>query len=277
MTLGSPSVDLPVAELRRYRALAEEAARRGAAVIRRHWTAAAERDADLQVKGAGDYVTAVDRESEEEILAFLAQTSPDVPVLSEEAGGRAGDVHWAVDPLDATTNFVIGFPVVAVSVALVAGGRPAAAAVTAPILRLSFAAARSEGTWSGNRRIRVSRRPPSRAIVATALPFRARHRLPEYLSAAERIFPAVEDLRRAGSAALDLAWVAEGVWDGYFELNLGRWDVAAGALLVEEAGGVVTDWSGGPGYLEGDVVAGSPQTHAVLLSATRAEEGGPGR
>jgi myo-inositol-1(or 4)-monophosphatase len=104
--------------------------------------------------------------------------------------------------------------------------------------------------------------------VATALPFRDRTLLPRYLPVLKGVFGRVEDVRRPGAAALDLAWTAAGVFDGYFELNLSAWDVAAGALLVEEAGGVVTDWEGGPGYIGGDILAGSPQTHAVLLDAT---------
>ena len=115
--------------------------------------------------------------------------------------------------------------------------------------------------------MRVSERPVARAIVATALPFRDRSILPRYLPVLEAVFDRVEDIRRPGAAALDLAWVAAGVFDGYFELNLSVWDVAAGALLVQEAGGVVTDWDGGSNYLSGNVMAGSPATHAVLLAA----------
>lgn len=227
-----------------------------------------------QEKGAGDYVSAVDRESEEIVVARLREATPGTPVLAEEGGGvHDADRYWVVDPLDGTTNYLIGFPAACVAVALVEEGRPVAAAVCAPLLGLTFSAARGHGATSGGRPIRVSARPPERAIVATALPFRAPDRLRAYLPAMERVFRATEDLRRVGSAELDLAWVAAGVWDGYFELNLRVWDVAAGALLIEEAGGVVTDWQGGPDYLAGDVVAGSPATHAVLLEAIGAEAG----
>ena len=115
----------------------------------------------------------------------------------------------------------------------------------------------------------VSTREPGRAVVATALPFRDRSLLPRYLPVLEAVFERTEDIRRAGAAALDLAWVAAGVFDGYFELNLSEWDVAAGALLVEEAGGVITDWEGGSNYMSGNVIAGSPATHKVLLEAVR--------
>jgi myo-inositol-1(or 4)-monophosphatase len=175
--------------------------------------------------------------------------------------------YWVVDPLDGTTNFVLGFPVVAISVALVEEGRPMVGVVLGPLLDLSFHATRGGGAWCEDRRLEVSERPPERAIVAVALPFRDRSLLGRYLPVMEAVFARVEDVRRPGAAALDLAWVAAGVFDGYAELNLSPWDVAAGALLVEEAGGLVTDWSGGPNYLGGEVLAGSPPTHAVLLGA----------
>jgi myo-inositol-1(or 4)-monophosphatase len=245
----------------------------GSEIVR---TRFAEHAARGEVKGAGDYVTAVDRESEEAIRSFLQRETPDIHMLGEESGGERGDWFWAVDPLDGTTNFLLGFPVVAVSVALIEGDRPVVGAVQGPILGLAFSAARGEGAWSGGRRIHVSRRPPDRAVIAMAFPFRAKHLAPKYTVALERVLTATEDVRRAGAASLDLAWVASGVFDGYFELSLSVWDVAAGALLVEEAGGVVTDWEGGPGYLSGNILAGSAQTHQVLLEAARMSADGAG-
>jgi myo-inositol-1(or 4)-monophosphatase len=226
-----------------------------------------------QAKGPGDYVTDADKLSESLIKDLLAREAPDIPVLSEEAGGERAPTYWAVDPLDGTTNFIIGFQAWSVSVGLISQGRPIAGAIRAPLLQLDFSAASGFGAQSGDHRLRVSQRPPEQAIVATAFPFRARHLMPRYRPAFDAIFERCEDIRRVGSAALDLAWVAAGVWDGYFELNLRDWDVAAGALLVEEAGGVVTDWEGGSDYLKGDVVAGSPQTHAMLLDAIRSVKG----
>jgi len=246
--------------------VAEEAVAVGAEIVRRRF---GEHTARGEMKGAGDYVTAVDRESEEAIRSFLRDATPDVAILAEESGGERGDRFWAVDPLDGTTNFLLGFPVVAVSVALVEGGRPVAGAIHAPVLGLSFSAARGLGAWSGSEPIRVSPRPPERAIVAMAFPFRAKSLMPRYQAALGKVIALTEDVRRAGAASLDLAWVATGVFDGYFELNLSVWDIAAGALLVEEAGGVVTDWEGGAGYLSGNIIAGSPQTHRVLLDAAR--------
>jgi myo-inositol-1(or 4)-monophosphatase len=215
-------------------------------------------------------VTTVDRESEQAIRRLLLRAAPDVPVLGEEGGGERHGLHWAVDPLDGTTNFMLGLPVVAVSVALVDSGVPLVGAVRAPLLDLTFSGARGLGAWSDGIRLQVSERPASRAIVATGFPFRDRSFVPVYLPAFVRILARSEDLRRAGSAALDLAWVAAGVFDGFFELNLSEWDVAAGSLLVEEAGGVVTGWNGGSDYLaDGHILAGSPATHRMLLSAAR--------
>jgi myo-inositol-1(or 4)-monophosphatase len=256
-------------ELGRLRVVADEAAALGAEIVRRR---SGEHEAKGELKGAGDYVTSVDRESEEAIRDFLERATPDIPVLAEESGGERGDRFWVVDPLDGTTNFLLGFPIVAVSIALIEEGRPVAGAVRGPLLGLSFSSARGQGSWSGSERLQVSRRPPERAIIAMAFPFRAKTLMPRYTAALEEVLARTEDVRRAGAASLDLAWVAAGVFDGYLELNLSIWDVAAGALLVEEAGGVVTDWEGGPGYLSGNIVAGSPETHSVLMEAVRSTE-----
>jgi myo-inositol-1(or 4)-monophosphatase len=252
-----------------YRKIAEEAAERGAGIA----GSPAGGSRQVRSKGPGDYVTDADNLSESLVRELLQRETPDIPILSEEAGGQRGERYWAVDPLDGTTNFIIGFPAWSVSVALVADGEPVASAIHAPDLQLAFTAARGFGAQQGYRKLHVSERPPEQAIVATAFPFRARHLMPRYRPVFDSIFERCEDIRRVGSAALDLAWVAAGAWDGYFELNLRDWDVAAGALMVEEAGGVVTDWQGGSDYLKGDVVAGSPQTHAMLLDAIRSVEG----
>lgn len=253
--------------------VAVRAAELGAGIVA---TAATRPRADGELKGAGDYVTAVDRDSEDAIRRFLSEATRDIPVLAEEGGGDHGDTYWAVDPLDGTTNFLLGFPAVAVSVALVSAGVVTVGAIEAPLLGQSFAAARGSGAWSGTERLRVSARPPERAVVATGFPFRDRSLMTRYRPAFDRIWHETEDLRRPGAAALDLAWTAAGVFDGYFELNMSIWDVAAGTLMVEEAGGVVTDWDGSAAYLGGDVLAASPQTHRVLLAAA-AERHEPGR
>jgi myo-inositol-1(or 4)-monophosphatase len=252
-------------DLQEARATAREAADVGAAVIR---GAPAPTGADA--KGPpGDWVTEVDLASERAIGTFLASAAPAIPVLGEEMGGAHDGLRWVVDPLDGTTNFVHGFWAVGVSVALVEGDQVLAGAIAAPFLGDRWHAARGHGaTWeppaAAARPCRVSDRRPAAAVVATGFPFRRKERLPRYLDAFGRALATFEDLRRPGAACLDLAWTACGVFDGFFELGLAPWDVAAGGLLVEEAGGRCTDWDGGPGYLAGHILAGPPDVHAAL-------------
>jgi myo-inositol-1(or 4)-monophosphatase len=220
-----------------------------------------------ETKGAGDYVTAFDRQSETAILEVLAREAPGIAVLAEERGGTLAGTMWAVDPLDGTTNFTRGFPVVAVSVGLLHEGVPVAGVVIAPFLGLEFAASRGKGaTLNGEPLPALRGLDPSRAVVATSFPFRNKARMPRYRPVIEGALLRFEDLRRAGAAALDLAWTAAGSFDGYFELNVKPWDVAAGAALVLEVGGRVTDWSGGDRWIEtGDILAAPPAVHDVLL------------
>ncbi|HEX4212283.1 MAG TPA: inositol monophosphatase family protein [Candidatus Dormibacteraeota bacterium] len=215
----------------------------------------------------GDYVTAFDRASEDAILEVLAREAPGIPVLAEERGGARDATRWAVDPLDGTTNFTRGLPIVGVSVALIRDGVPEVGAVLAPWMDLTFAGERGRGvTLNGEPLARLDRVDAARAVVATAYPFRRKERLPEYEPVLHEVVRRFEDIRRAGVASLDLAWIASGSFDGYFELSLGTWDVAGGAALVLELGGRVTDWDGGDGYLEsGDVMAGAPGVHEALL------------
>jgi myo-inositol-1(or 4)-monophosphatase len=219
------------------------------------------------VKGAGDYVTAFDRQSEAAILEVLAREAPGVAVLAEEGGGTRAGTMWAVDPLDGTTNFTRGFPIVAVSVGLLHEGVPIAGVVIAPFLELEFAASQGQGaTLNGDPLPMLRPLDPSKAVVATGFPFRNKGRMPRYRPVVEGALLRFEDLRRAGAAALDLAWTAAGTFDGYFELNLNTWDLAAGAALVLEVGGRVSDWSGGDGWIEsGDIFAAAPAVHEVLL------------
>jgi len=219
------------------------------------------------VKGAGDYVTAFDRQSEAAIVEVLARETPGIAVVAEERGGKRAGTMWAVDPLDGTTNFTRGFPVVAVSVGLLEDGIPVAGVVIAPFLQLEFAASQGKGaTLNGDRLPALRAIDPSKAVVATGFPFRNKQRMPRYRPVMEGAVLRFEDLRRAGAAALDLAWTAAGTFDGYFELNLNTWDVAAGAAMVLEVGGRVSDWSGGDNWVEtGDVLAAGPAVHKVLL------------
>ena len=225
----------------------------------------------MEAKAPGDYVTASDRASEAAILETLARLAPGVPVLAEEAGGARAATMWAVDPLDGTTNFTRGLPVVAVSVALLEAGRPVLGVVLGPFLGLEFAGGRGLGvTLNGERLPRLGPGDPDRAVVATGFPFRRKERMLRYRPVLEGALARFEDLRRAGAAALDLAWTAGGSLDGFFELGLGTWDLAAGAALILELGGQVSDWEGGPDWVEGgDILAGPAAVHEALLELAR--------
>ncbi len=223
---------------------------------------------DVREKGAGDWVSEVDMESERAVRAILHDAAPDIPVHGEEEGGERGDLEWLVDPLDGTANFLHRFPVVGVSVALVSSGQPIVGVVHAPMLGDTYTARRGGGAFCNGRRLHVSARPPGQAILATGTPFRAKDtRLGQYVDVFERALRAFEDLRRAGAASLDLCWTAAGSFDGYFEQALGPWDVAAGVLLVREAGGRVSDWAGDPdGWIaSGDIVAAPAVVHQRIL------------
>ncbi len=225
-----------------------------------------------EVKSAGDYVTEVDRSAEQAAIRVLQAGAPDIAILAEESGGTRRDRMWVIDPVDGTTNFVRGFPVVGVSIALMENGRPVIGAVTAPLLGEAWSAAEGEGAFDREgRRLSVSAHPGA-GVVATGFPFRRKERLARYLPVMTRALERFEDLRRAGAASLDLAYVGAGAFDGYFELGLGLWDIAAGALLVREAGGVVTDWAGDPEavFVSGDILAGTPAWHTAMLEIVAA-------
>ncbi len=228
-------------------------------------------------KGPGDYVTDLDRESESVILGILESVFPELPVLSEERGGELPETGWVVDPLDGTTNFSRGFPLVGVSIALLERGEPVVGAVHAPFLGFTFTATKGEGAFDeGGRRLSIEDLDPARAVVATGFPFKSRPQVPRLIRTLERVLGEVEDVRRPGAAALDLAYTAAGVFNGFFELGLKPWDIAAGTLLVTEAGGLVSDWEGVAGLpRSGNIVAGPPRVHRALLAAARTS--GPDR
>ncbi|HXM55457.1 MAG TPA: inositol monophosphatase family protein [Candidatus Dormibacteraeota bacterium] len=250
-----------------------EAARAGAAVLRE--VGLGHRPGERKQR-SGDYVTDADRASEQAIVDTLGRLAPGIPILAEERGGARDGTRWAVDPLDGTTNFTRAMPIVGVSVALLDAGHPVVGVVIAPWLGLEFTVQRGRGArLNGSRLPPLGPGDPATSVVATGFPFRVKHQLDRYLPVLRGCLERFEDLRRAGSAALDLAWTAAGTFDGFFELELGTWDVAAGAALVLELGGRVTDWSGGPGWLEsGDILAAPAAVHEVLLELARAQ-GGP--
>jgi myo-inositol-1(or 4)-monophosphatase len=246
---------------------AEIAARAGGAVVAEGFGD----PSNVREKAPGDWVSDVDTTSERTVRASLAAAHPEIPFFGEEGGGERAALGWLCDPLDGTSNFLHGFPAVGVSVALVRDGVPVVGVVHAPLLGDTYVATAGGGAFRDGVRLSVSTREPERSIVATGFPFRLKGRVDGYLAAFRNAFLAFEDLRRAGAASLDLAWTAAGVFDGYFELGLGPWDVAAGALLVREAGGVVTDWEGDAGawLRTGDILAAPPGVHGRLRELVR--------
>jgi myo-inositol-1(or 4)-monophosphatase len=250
----------------------EAVARAGAEPLLRHWRRLD--PGQVTEKARNDLVSDADRAAEAVILAEVARRFPDHQVLSEEAGWSrqsSGSPVWIVDPLDGTTNYVQGFPHFAVSIGVVVDGRVAAGVVLDPLKGDVFRAARGRGAWWNGTRCQVSRqRGLDGALLATGFPFRALQLLDPYLAIFRDAFRRCKGIRRPGSAALDLAYTACGIFDGFFEFDLQPWDVAAGSLLVEEAGGIVTDMDGGADVLaNGHVLCGPEGVHRDLLEVVQ--------
>jgi myo-inositol-1(or 4)-monophosphatase len=251
------------ADLDRLLAVARDAARIGGAIVSEEFAAPRE----VREKAPGDWVSAADLRSEAAVREALVAATPDIPVLGEEGGGERAALGWLVDPLDGTANFLHGLEAVGVSIGLVENEVPIVGVVAAPLLGRTYWARQGGGAFRDGAPIHVSGRAPAQAICATGFPFRRKHLIEGYLAVFSAAMYSLEDLRRVGGASLDLSWTAQGVFDGYFELALGPWDVAAGGLVVREAGGVVTDWAGDPKewLVSGNVVAASPAVHEFLL------------
>ena len=229
--------------------------------------------ASVSEKSKNDLVSAADRDSEAVIQAELDRRIPGYRFLGEETGasGSGGEHRWIVDPLDGTLNFVQGFPHWCVSVALWDAQGGVAGCIYDPLRQDLFVAVRGQGaTWNG-KPMAVSRQPGlDGAFLATGFAWQLEQRWPAYNRALSTVFPRAKAIRRAGSAALDLAHTACGIYDGYFELGLKPWDFAAGVLLVQEAGGTISDWQGGAGWVEsGNLVTGNPAVQRELLAAIR--------
>lgn len=228
----------------------------------------------IEAKGPADYVTEIDKRSEELIMGMIRKHFPEHHIISEETskGELRSGYTWIIDPLDGTTNFIHGFPFVAVSIGVCFEGKQVLGLVLDPIRRELFTALRGEGAYLNGERIRV--RDSARlenALIATGFPFRAKHLLEPYLEVFRNVFQKVSGIRRAGAAALDLAYVASGRVDGFWEPGLAPWDVAAGSLLILEAGGVVDDFWGAGNYLaNGHIVAGTASVCPFLLEQVQA-------
>jgi myo-inositol-1(or 4)-monophosphatase len=231
---------------------------------------------EVRSKSRNDFVTDVDTTVEQDIIATIRKSYPDHGFLAEESGRQADrggrdEFVWIIDPLDGTTNFLHGFPQFAVSIALQRRGKIEQAVVYDPMRQELFTASRGDGAQVDGRRMRVSRQLELEgALIATGYPYRNNIQwLDSYMQMLKLMMEKTAGVRRPGSAALDLAYVAAGRTDGYFEFGLGAWDTAAGTLLVTEAGGMVGTLSGHEYNQEGHIVAGTPRVYAAIVDAIR--------
>jgi myo-inositol-1(or 4)-monophosphatase len=223
----------------------------------------------IATKRSNDFVSEVDQQAEAAIIEVLKQAYPDHGIYAEESGRQdeKAEYQWIIDPLDGTTNYLHGFPQFSVSIALKHKARLEAAVIYDPISQELFTAARGEGAQLNEKRIRVSGyKGLNGALLGTGFPYTDQSYIDTYLATMKALMAPTAGIRRPGSAALDLAWLAAGRTDGFWEFNLNAWDIAAGALIVREAGGIVTDFYGRDGYLEnGDIIAASPKVFPEML------------
>ena len=251
--------------------IAIKAARRAGQVINRK-----SNDLDLikvATKQPNDFVTEVDKAAEEAIIEVLQDAYPGYGILAEESGltqarnQQDAEYQWIIDPLDGTTNFIHGMPQYAISIALAKNGIVEQAVVFDPNRNELFTATKGAGAFLNERRIRVSRRTKlQEALVGTGFPYRELNNLDTYLAIFKEVIEKTAGQRRPGAASLDLAYVACGRYDAFWEFGLAPWDMAAGTLLISEAGGLVSDLSGEAAYLDsGNIVAGTPKVFAQLL------------
>jgi len=251
--------------------IAVKAARRAGSLINR---AALEGGLEVRAKNRNDFVTQVDKAAEQAIIDVIRRAYPEHGFLAEESGTSAGalpEFRWVIDPLDGTTNYIHGFPQYCVSIALEHKGVLTQAVVYDPAKNELFTASRGRGAFLDDRRMRASKCAQlADALVGTGFPFKELDRIDLYMRQLRALMGACAGVRRAGAAALDLAYVAAGRLDAFWEMGLSRWDMAAGALLVQEAGGLVSDLDGKAGFLDrGDIAAAAPKVLPQLLDALR--------
>ncbi len=225
---------------------------------------------NISVKSRNDFVSDVDRQAEYEIVNILQRAYPTHAVLGEEHGEQGpadSEYVWVIDPLDGTTNFLHGFPQFAVSIGQLYRGRIERGVVYDPVKQELFTAQRGAGAALNNRRLRVTQQKGMHgALLGTGIPFKDQSFLDAYIGMLKSLLKDAAGIRRAGSAALDLAYVACGRFDGFWEIGLQQWDMAAGVLLVQEAGGIVSDLEGRDKYFEtGSIVCANPRLHGIML------------
>jgi len=229
---------------------------------------------NVEHKGKNDYVSEVDKEAENTIIKIIHKYYPDHAILAEESGVKKAkktkyglsDIEWIIDPLDGTTNFLHQFPQFCVSIAVKEKGQLTHAAIFDPVRDEMFTASRGRGAFLNNRRIRVTQQKTlDNAMLATGFPYHDFSYLDSYMASLKAFMTSTAGIRRAGSAALDLAYVACGRVDGYWEFNLKPWDIAAGALIVKEAGGLATDFKGGEDFLtSGNIMTANPKLYKEM-------------
>lgn len=259
--------------------IATKAARRAATIINR-----ASLDLDLievRTKQTNDFVTEVDQAAEQAIIEVVREAYPEHGILAEESGSSApeAEFQWIIDPLDGTTNFIHGFPQYAVSIGIAQNGMLQHGVIYDPNRNELFTASKGKGAYLNDRRIRVSKRVKlQESLIGTGFPFRNFDHADEYLGMFRELTQKSAGLRRPGAASLDLAYVACGRTDAFFEMGLAPWDMAAGALMISEAGGLVSDFDGESEYLKtGNLVSGTPRIFAQLLQIVQAHRGGTQR
>ena len=221
-------------------------------------------------KAANDYVSEVDREAEAAIIRVISETYPGHSILAEESGASGNSEYvWIIDPLDGTTNFLHGFPHYAVSIALSHKGVLSQAVIYDPVRNELFTASRGRGAYLNDHRMRVGKRSKLQGcLLGTGFPFKEFSVIDTYLAMFKDLAQKTSGIRRAGAATLDLAYVAAGRLDGFWEFGLAPWDMAAGSLLITEAGGLVGDFQGNSGFLEtGNIVGGNPKLFSQLIQA----------
>lgn len=259
-------------DLHKYLDVAREAALQAGVVLKEYFRKLC--PSMISEKAKNDYVTDVDKKSEQIIKGYIKSHFNNHDIIAEEslAERNSSQFLWIIDPLDGTLNYIHGLPSFAVSIALEIEGNLAIGLIYEPLRENIYSAMKGHGSFKNGKRIHVSRSETlNTALIATGFPFRIKDIIDSYLKVFKNFFMQATGIRRGGSACLDLAYTAEGIFGGFFECALSPWDMAAGALLVEEAGGIVTDFKGNNQYLKnGNIIAGAKGVHQEMLKIIQA-------